>query len=358
MREDLFVEPVTGKDLDNIWPICTELARCMAYPSFFCTGEWLKASAENLCEDDALFILVAKSGTLVKAVLPLVFKPNILGGRDLHLLGTDFYPDPVGLISNRKDRNECATALKDYLLKAPGWDRLILNWVLEDEMKDWSLPGRRLSVEPFMFLRPNYETILGEMKRKNRRYVRGKLRKIAEAGGELVTSGDKNSHRTFLEALLSLHRRRSIEKRIQSSFLGARVEALHRKLIEETEMVRFYGLRIDHRIVAVFYGFEFCNRLFAYQIAHDPLLRDLGPGTAVLSFAIADCCTRGVREFNFLQGSEDYKGIWTNHSRWLYRNVLTRGTWRSKLLTHIENVKGSLKNVLERMRSGAQKPAV
>jgi len=343
MNPYLSVEYVAKEDLQEIWPICSELAQCMAYPSFFCSGDWLKASAENLCPEDRLLILVVKEKFIIKALLPLVSKRNALGGRDLRFLGTDFYPDPIGLICSPTDRASSANAMKEYLLSVPDWDRLILDWVLEDELADWKLPSRRVSIAPFKLLPKKFDDLLDEFKRKKRYNLRAMVRKFIDVGGELVTSTDKDTHYDFFGALFSLHQKRAKERDLESSFEGLRVEALHRQLVKKTESVHLYGLRLNHHLIAVIYGFEFCNRFFYYQVAHDPDYADLSPGSVLLFLVMEDCCSRGITEFNFLQGSESYKKVWTDESRVLYRSVLNRGTWRSRLLSGIEYAKDRAK---------------
>lgn len=352
MNQNLTIERITDDNLHAVWASCTEIVRSMAYPSFFCCGDWLKTSAENLCSADELFILLVKRDGCVRAVLPLVKKRNALGGRDLRFLGTDYYPDPVGLISSLSDRAACAKALQDYLIKVPGWDRFFLDWVLEDELIDWKLPGKPISVAPFKVLPLNFADLLGEFKQKKRYNLRSMVRKFLDAGGELVTSSDANTHNVFLEALFTLHRKRATERAIESSIEDPRIQMFHRRLVKETEKVRFYGLSLDHQLVAVIYGFEFENRFFYYQVAHDPGYGDLSPGSVLLFLVIEDCCSRGVMEFNFLQGDESYKGIWTDESRILYLCVLKGGTWRSRLLDAVEQANGFRKIALGWMGRG------
>lgn len=346
------VERAYEERLEEIWPICTELARSMAYPSFFCTGDWLKVAAESVLVHEMLMVLVVKQGENVHAVLPLVKKRNSLGGRDLRFLGTDFYPDPVGLICAPSNRAVCAAALQKYLLSIAGWDRLILDWVLKDELKDWDLSGTQASLEFFKPLQQDFKALLDDLKKKNRRYLASKVKKIHEAGCELILSKEKTTQKEFLDALFSIHSKRSAERNIVSSINSQRVESFHYALIQGTEYARFYGLRLNQQVVAVFYGFVFGNSFFAYQIAHDPCYGDLGLGTAMLYFAIEDCCAEGLTEFNFLQGGESYKEIWSDESRMLYRAVINSGTFRSKLLNLLGQARTIAAGYVKRITRG------
>lgn len=352
MNSSLVVEEIAAEKLDDIWPVCTELASKMAYPSFFCTGDWLKASSESLLAKESLLILVVKQGNSIQAVLPLVRKRNKLGGRDLHFLGTDFYPDPVGLICAPDDRAACANALKKYLLSISGWDRMVLDWVLRDELEDWDIDGKQVSVEPYKLLPCRFEELLATFKKKKSYNMRYGVRKLLDAGATLVKSVESGTHDDFFNNLCLLHHKRAQERELNSSFIGPKVEKLHRNLLTASDKVRFYGLQLDNKFIAVIYGFEFCNRFFYYQVAHDPDFKDAGPGSVLLFLAIEDCCTRGLTEFNFLQGNESYKSIWTNDSRQLYRVVFNRGTYRSVFLNGLEYAKSFTAGYVKRSKRG------
>jgi len=351
MNPLLTVERVPEAMLADFWSKCTDLAKRMAYPSFFCTGDWLKAAGSLLAKESLLILIVKMRGN-IQAVLPLVRKRNKLGGVDLHFLGMDFYPDPLGLICASSDRAACAAVLKEYLLKIPGWDRLILDWILEDELTDWGLPGKRVSIEPFKKLPNSFEGLLETFKKKKRYNMRAGVRSLLDAGATLVRSTETATHNYFFDNLCLLHNKRALERKLDSSFVGQRVERLHRQLINGSDKIRFYGLQLNDTLIAVIYGFEFCNCFFYYQVAHDPSFKEAGPGSALLFLVIEDCCSRGVAEFNFLQGNESYKGVWTDDSRELYRIVFNHGTCRSALLKVLERAKGFTKSCLKRSERG------
>jgi CelD/BcsL family acetyltransferase involved in cellulose biosynthesis len=338
------VEHFDQGNFDEVWTQCTELAKTMAYPAFFCSGDWLKACAENICPGDELSILLVKSSGCIIGVLPLVRTHNALRGTDFRYLGSDFYPDPLGLISSPANREICAKALQKYLRDTSNWDRLFLDWVLEDELTDWRLTGKVLSEAPFKMLPRDFSELLKQFKKKKRYNLRAMAKKIIDAGGEFVASADTNSNIFHLEKLFLLHAKRAAEKSLDSSFLRPRVQSLHRTLTF-SDRVRFYGLKLNDKIIAVIYGFEFCNRFFYYQVAHDPAFGYLSPGSVLLYFVIESCCSRGVAEFNFLQGNETYKSIWTTDSRILYRCVLNSSTWRSNVLNATEEAKAFIKRV-------------
>jgi hypothetical protein len=348
MARNLSIDRIDSS-LREVWVSCTMLARSMAYSSYFCSGGWLRASADNLSRRDELLVLAVRCDDSIKAVLPLVIKPNVLGGRDIHFLGSDYRPDPVGLICSIADRAVYAEALKHYLLEVPGWDRLILDWVLEDEIRDWQIAGSPISPEPFLVLPSDINDLLRLFKQKKRYNMKSIVKKVHDAGGLLRTSLNSESNELILEDLFRLHSLRASERSIASSFVSPTAMALHRRLVVEDDAVRLYSLELNGKVLAVIYGFEFCSRFFYYQIGHDPAYGNMSPGSVLLYLVIEECCRRGLREFNFLQGDESYKQVWTNERRVLYRGIIEQDTLRSSIFRsihksrqHLRRIRGSL----------------
>ena len=352
MPQELSVERVAGHALPGLWTRCTELVRTMSYPSFFCTGDWLEAAANHLSPEEQLVVLVVKEGADTRAVLPLFSKPNRLGGRDLHFLGEDFHPDPLGVLCASGERDRVIRALKNYLLSVPGWDQLILTWILEDELLAWDIPGTAVAVQPYMSLPATFDTLLKHFKQKKRYNLRALHRRMVEAGGTFVRVSEGEGRQAFLDALFLLHAKRAKERDITSSIAHVRAGRLHRWLVAHTSAAVLFGIVVQERPIAVAYGFEFAQCFFYYQIAHDPEFDQLSPGSVLLFHLIETCCARGLTEFNFLQGDEAYKWAWTKDSRTLYQGVLRQANWRARLLAGGQQGKVALKKMVEALRRG------
>lgn len=353
MGAELFVEQVGADRLPDIWPTCTTLAQAMAYPSFFCTGDWLAAVSSGLPLSERPVVLQVKEKDRVIAVLPLVSTTNTLGGRDLHYLGAAFYPDPLGLICAPDNRDRAVAAIQQHLASDSHWDRLVLSFILEDELQAWGVPGNQISVEPYKVLNSSFEELLKQFKNKKRYNLRSMYRKTVEAGAEFVKAADAASRQQMLDGLLDLHTRRAGERGIDSTFVGSRVEYLHRRLVTLCDNVVLYGITIHGRPITILYGFEFAQRFFYYQIAHDPAFGHWSPGTVLLMHVLEDCCTNGVQEFNFLQGDEGYKSTWTTEARPLYQLVIYQRNWRAVLLRSVQQSKTMLKKIVRYRQRGS-----
>ena len=352
MTQELSVEQVAGHALPGLWARCTELAHTMSFPSFFCTGAWLEAAANHLNPDEQLFVLMVKEGADTRAVLPLFSKPNSLGGRDLHFLGVDFHPDPLGVLCASEERNRVVRALKNFLRSVPGWDQLVLTCILEDELLAWGIPGTPVAVQPYISLPPTFDAWLSRTDRKMRQNLRRKHRRMVEVGGTFVRVSEGESRQDVLDALFWLHAKRAKEKGITSSIAHARVEQLHRWLVAHTSDAVFFSILLQGKPIAASYGFEFGQRFFSYQSAHDPEFDHLSPGSVSFYHRIETCCARGLTEFNFLQGGEAYKWEWTKESRTLYQGVFRQANWRACLLAGGQQGKVALKKMVGALRRG------
>src|SRR3954463_2524345 len=90
------------------------------------------------------------------------------------------------------------------------------------------------------------------------------------------------------------------------------------------EMLRLYGLRIQGRVVGVYYGFAHRGRAYGYLSGFDPGSASQSPGSVLLAHAIHEAVREGCREFHFLRGQEPYKYAWGAVDRWNRRRSLRR----------------------------------
>ena len=74
-------------------------------------------------------------------------------------------------------------------------------------------------------------------------------------------------------------------------------------------------LKTENETIAAYYGFVFENRVFYYQLGLDPQWQSHSPGMVILYEVIREAFAGDFREFNFLQGEEEYKYKWTKTHR-------------------------------------------
>jgi CelD/BcsL family acetyltransferase involved in cellulose biosynthesis len=80
--------------------------------------------------------------------------------------------------------------------------------------------------------------------------------------------------------------------------------------------LRLYRLRIAGAVAAVYYGFTWRDRSYAYLGGFDPDLPRLSLGAQTLYHAMREAIAEGCREFHFLRGGEAYKYAWGAEDQW------------------------------------------
>ena len=92
----------------------------------------------------------------------------------------------------------------------------------------------------------------------------------------------------------------------------------------ENDALRMYAIRLEGRIVAVFYGFSLGRTVYYYLSGYDPSMEKLSVGTILVAHAIEQAVRDGAKTFDFLRGAEDYKYAWGAQDRWNKRRRLVR----------------------------------
>lgn len=312
-----------------------QLVELMEYPSPFVHPDWiLTVFKENNDILSPYIILVTQQDKLV-GILPLYRRKSGLV-RELGYVGDQYHPDPLGLCCRYENRKICVDVIIDFLLQHKNWDVLRLKWFTREGALCWKRSKGVVaaeSTEPFLVLPESFDIYLNSFKRKKRYNLNAAVRKFEKAGGRYGSAIAVEDMHEILKQLFLIHKQRSAERNIVSSFSGESIFSFHLALVRNMpERVWLRFLEVNGQIIAILYGFLFCNRFFYYQIAHDPSFRTQSPGTVLLYKVIEECCAEGIGEFNFLQGNEGYKWQWTRESRELYSITIYNGTLMGTVL--------------------------
>lgn len=339
----LRVQELDGRELLRIGESIDLLAARMVTPSFFCSQAWLKALV--LAGGGRLRLLVVRDAhESILGVLPLAEQGNALGGVDLRCWGEAFYPDPLGVICAAEQRAEVVKALADHLHSRAQADRILLRWFPEEELAALGFELGPATPAPYLPLPASFEEILRGFGKKKRYNMKSMVRKAQEAGLVFRRMESDEERQQALSSLFRLHRERARQRAIFSTFQGEKIEDFHRQLVAGAPAAQLFILEREGRAVAVLYGFRFANCFFYYQIAHDPEWGEWSPGSVLLYLTIEECCRQGLDEFNFLQGDETYKGIWTDQKRWLHQGVLYRPGMRARMFRALADTRKRVKN--------------
>lgn len=331
---------------------CNEAAQEMLEPSFFCSGDWLASAALFERDIEILTVSERESGDLI-AVLPLTRARNMLGGVEAKVVGRRFHPDPTGLICKKESLIEASSAIRKFFESELRWDSLTIDWTTEKECTAWGVEGKPQTVAPYLPIGKGFDDILAGFRKKKRYNLKNSVKQLLEArGATVVESRTPEEKLALFREFFELHRLRAQERSLDSSIEGDDFFNHHSNLLRQSEHAKIFALRLKGKTIAVVYGFAFANRFFYYQVAHDPKYGDLSPGKVILYEVIKHYCESGFTEFNFLQGDEDYKGLWTSEKRSLFRMRLERDNRRMAALRGLEGVKSHIKGIRGRLRDG------
>ena len=275
---------------------------------------------------DELVVITGREGVRLDSLAPLTILRDSDSGESLGLfLGTGIsdYLDVVG----------SADALTDQLgwLDCQAWDFQQLRpsspLLAAATPRGWSEQVFDQDPCPILSLsdaKEDFEDLISPHFRKKIRYYRRALERSGEVRYERATPENLDE---FLTALYELHKARWRQKGMEGVLGDDVVQQFHREVaggMLGTDALRMYAIRLDGRIVAVFYGFSLGRTVYYYLSGYDPQLERLSIGTLLVAHAVEQAIHAGAHTFDFLRGAEEYKYAWGAKDRMNQRRQLFR----------------------------------
>jgi CelD/BcsL family acetyltransferase involved in cellulose biosynthesis len=99
---------------------------------------------------------------------------------------------------------------------------------------------------------------------------------------------------------------------------GSGVESFHRdatQLLAERGRLRLYTMKVGGRAVASVYAILHRDTFLYFQSGYDPEWRSKSVGLVLVGETFRDALEGGMREYDFLRGTESYKSDWTTQQR-------------------------------------------
>jgi CelD/BcsL family acetyltransferase involved in cellulose biosynthesis len=312
--------------LEQIAPRWEALWRADANATPFQSPQWLLPWWKHFGSDTPHVIASSSADGALDALAPLYILRDEESGESLGLfLGTgnsdylDILGDPSQLID--------AIAAADCQL----WDLQQLrpsSGLLTAPLPDgWSENVEDQDPCPVLSIEnagTEMENLLSTHARKKLRYFRRCLEREGEVRYENATA---ESLDTLLDALYELHAARWQKRGLPGVLADEVTQSFHREAARrmlDAGALRMYAIRLNERIVAVFYGFAHHGTVYYYLSGYDPALEKLSIGNVIVAHAIEDAVRDGARTFDFLRGAEEYKYSWGAKDRMNQRRQLFR----------------------------------
>lgn len=178
---------------------------------------------------------------------------------------------------------------------------------------------------PYVPLPESFDLYIERLGKKDRHELRRKLRRAAEAEPGLsfqVTGSAEELERDF-PSFVALHRASHPEKR---EFMDDRMADFFRRAAEgflSAGRLRLAFLRGAGGDVASAFQIECRGSLLLYNSGFDPAGSGWSPGLVLLARCLEDAIGRGLREYDFLRGTERYKYDLGGRDRTVYRAILS-----------------------------------
>jgi CelD/BcsL family acetyltransferase involved in cellulose biosynthesis len=292
-----------------------------AFRSWAWTSAWWKSFSVG----KEPFVLVAREAGETVGLLPLCAERSPLGGRRLIFMGEGIVgSDYLGVVCRAGDEERLASAFAEHLAHE-SYDELSLDGIRRGDpllpALEGVLPASRADVElrykcPHITLVDDFESYIAKLPDGTGPQWKRRLRWLEKRPGfEIETLTDPNAIVVGLDALFELHHKRWSVEGGSDAIDGPEIEAFHRlaaRGLADIGWARLYLLQVEGAPRAALYGWKHGDRFAFYQAGYDPEWRQRSVGTVLLGHIVRECYAGGLKEYDFLRGSEPYKLKWAN----------------------------------------------
>ena len=170
-----------------------------------------------------------------------------------------------------------------------------------------------------------WDGYLTGLSKKDRHELRRKFRRLeSSANWRWYGLDDPDRVSTRVEDFISLMRRSNQEK---DRYMTPDRQAFFRHMIlrmAQLGLLRLYFLEIDEQPVATSLCFDYASSRLLYNSGYDPEFGYYSVGLLLNALCLREAIDRGMKYFDFLRGSEPYKGHLGGQKSMLYQLVVER----------------------------------
>lgn len=322
------------RQFDALAPAWAVLCTAAGIENVFLTHRWLSEWWRVYGAGRDLWTLVVRDGSRIAGIAPLVLERTFVGGpRFVRFMGAgEVTPNHLDVIAAPGDRGAVLCAIWAWLTRnRSAWDLLSLEGMAGDSpsaglLSDLfratgsALRARVSEVCPYAVLPPSFEEFIQSRGSRTSSRLRYRQRRLERdfPGARFADVASPEEFAEVFEAFLRLHQARWSKRGQRDSFSSSRLVLFHRAVARaafDNRTVRLYHLRLGGTVAAVFYCFRVGSRLTYYNAGFDDGYGKYSLGILTLAYAIGQGIAEGAKEFDFLQGEEDYKRQWANAQR-------------------------------------------
>jgi CelD/BcsL family acetyltransferase involved in cellulose biosynthesis len=336
------VEPVvTEAALDALEGDWNRLSGGTESPNVFMTYGWFRSWIRRLVQDERKlgfqpYVLVLKRGGEVVGISPLIRRmaaAKFLRMRKLEF--ATYHADYNDLVLG-DDAAGQIEAVADFLARWSGqWDVADLRDVRDHGGSIEQIKGAltrsgllyRLLPEqercPYMPIDKPWAEMMMEHSRSTRRAYRRFIEMKAQ-GLKARMVEDPQNQPGLLKELIAVEAQKQVGGELSQPLLGAFPEVFQGlfDLLGPLGWIVVTLLEWEGRVIAWQILYRAGRKLWGYSTAYDHNFSAFSPGTAMVAEVVDYGLARGFDEFDFLRGSETYKGRWVTGSHHSYRLLI------------------------------------
>ena len=337
-------------DLEPVWD---EVAEAAGLDHPFLEHAWVRTWWECFGAGSTLQVLVVKAGDEPIAIAPLILTPIRMWGIKVRRLGF-FYnahvPRADFLIAQQPE--EVYRAIWSHLSRRRDWDLLELcqlpaesatlesiTWLAAAD--DYRIATWPSGAAPYVPLPACWDQYFDSLARKHRSNLRNRFKHLKAVGPievETITSGAKLTD--ALEAGFQLEAAGWKGKAGTAITCDSDVSRFYSSLARrsaERGWLRLHFLQAGPQRVAFDYSLSYKNRLYLLKLGYDPDYARYSPFNLLLCMILQDASERGVKEYDFLGESADWKLQWAKRSRPHYWLFVFSSSFKGRLLHLIKS---------------------
>ncbi|MEK9136550.1 MAG: GNAT family N-acetyltransferase, partial [Bacteroidota bacterium] len=232
--------------------------------------------------------------------------------------------------------------------------------LLYDQLTMTGLPGNRFVAAdcPRTQLRDSWEATLESFNIDHRREIRRRKRNLNKNFTvEFETTSSETNILEDMEEFIRMHQHRWTKSGHRGVFADPRVASLHREiapLFFKRGWLFLGFLRVDGRRIATNYGYFFHDELsiFLGGATEAPDVWKYSPGRVLTGYCMEEAIQRGMRVYDFMRGTEQYKyefdGVDVKNWTFVFFNASRQKTARMKL--NLDTLLHTLKRRAQRER--------
>jgi CelD/BcsL family acetyltransferase involved in cellulose biosynthesis len=336
-RPAIRIEEVTTTEaLDRLRPEWSALwARC-AGATPFQSPEWLIPWWRQIGEGTLWALAVRHEGRLVGLAPLFIYTKPGSTLRELYLIGTGTTDYLEALFERGFERSGSAAIFAHLEGERHRWDVCDFQELrpgsplLEAALpRGWADDIAVWEACPVLPLPSAVEELRDCIPPRLLQNLRYDWRRAERMGAVSVEAAAPGNLAELFDALLGLHRARWSSRGLSGVLADQGVRRAHRESLPDLlslGALRLYGLRLEGRLIASYYGFmdigALRKRAYYYLSGFDPEYERLSPGTMIIGHAIGEAIREGAVEFDFLRGREPYKYRWGAKDQPNYRRRL------------------------------------